>query len=77
MRVRKRKEPDKARCGVKIGSTVRFVSSANVGCSAGFPEIMQAEVSGTVILINEKHRWYRVEYCMGKPGCIGHECFKY
>ena len=33
-------------------------------------------VTGTVILINEEHRFYRTEYTM--PGCRkGHECFKF
>lgn len=36
----------------------------------------QREVTGTVVYINEAHRYYRVQYERG-PGCIGFECFKY
>ena len=33
------------------------------------------DVLGTVIYINEEHRFYRVRYEL--PGCIGHENFKF
>lgn len=34
------------------------------------------DVTGTIIQINEAHRWYRVAYPLGAAG-TGHECFKY
>lgn len=33
-------------------------------------------VTGTIVYINETHRYFRVEYSTG-AGCIGHECFKF
>lgn len=32
-----------------------------------------ARVSGTVVSVNRRHRWYRVRY----DGCGMHECFKF
>ena len=34
------------------------------------------DVTGTIIEINEAHRWFRVAYPLGAAG-TGHECFKY
>ena len=34
------------------------------------------DVTGTIIEINEAHRWYRVAYPLGACG-TGHECFKF
>lgn len=61
---------------LKIGAFVRFVPSANIGYSAGFPDILGTETTGTVVQINRAHHWYRVEYVMGRSDCIGYECFK-
>ena len=33
-------------------------------------------VEGTIVYINEPHRYFRVEY-RTTAGCIGHECFKF
>lgn len=33
-------------------------------------------VEGTIVYINEAHRYFRVEYSTC-AGCIGHECFKF
>lgn len=33
-------------------------------------------VKGTIVYINEPHRYFRVEYRTAS-GCIGHECFKF
>ena len=41
----------------------------------GYGKDIETEVTGTVIYINEQHRYYRVEY--ETAGCIGHECFKF
>lgn len=60
---------------VKIGDSYRFVPAANFDHSAGFPELKDREITGTVVQIHEAHRWFRVEY--RTPGCIGHECFKF
>lgn len=47
-----------------------FSGVANFGGSE-----LDVIVTGTVIYVNEEHRYYRVEYPM--PACIGHECFKF
>lgn len=62
---------------LKIGALVRFVPCANLGCSAGLPAIFGKKVTGTVVFIHKAHRWYSVEYVLGKPDCIGYECFKF
>ena len=63
---------------LQIGVMVRFIPAANYDHSAGFYDILMREITGTVVQIHDAHRWYRVEYIMGtKPGCIGHECFKF
>ena len=61
----------------QIGDKVRFIPEASFDHSAGFADILMQEVTGTVIQVNEQNRWYRVEYQTNKPGCIGHETFKY
>lgn len=33
-------------------------------------------ITGTVVYVNENHRWYRIEYKMS-DGSIGHECFSF
>jgi len=59
---------------IQIGDKVRFTPSANTDHSSGFPEILAVEVEGTVVLINEEHRWYRVR-CELPGGAVFHECF--
>lgn len=61
---------------IEIGDKVRFVPAANFDHSAGFTDILRAQVTGTVIQIHEEHGWYRVEYPLNAR-CIGHECFKF
>ena len=64
--------------GPQLGDRVRFIPSANFDRIGGFPEILKAEVTGTIVFIHQEHRWYRVKYIMGsRSGCIGYECFKY
>lgn len=59
---------------IEIGDTYRFRPSANTDHSSGFPEILAVEVTGTVVQINEEHRWFRVRYAM--PGGLeAYECF--
>lgn len=60
----------------QIGDKVRFKPSAYFTGVANFSgSELDVWVTGTVIYINEAHRYYRVAY--EKPGCIGHECFKF
>lgn len=33
------------------------------------------EITGTVVEVNEEHRWFRVQYTRG--GATGYECFKF
>lgn len=60
---------------IEVGDKVRFIPGAFLEHSENFAEELRREVTGTVIQVNEEHRWYRVEYDM--PGYIGHECFKF
>ena len=63
---------------LKIGARVRFIPCACYVGEAGLTDHIMVERIGTVVYINEAHRWYCVEYLMGgMPDCIGHECFKY
>ena len=59
---------------IQIGDKVRFTPTANTDHSAGFPDVLAVEVEGTVVQINEEHRWYRVR-CELPTGYIFHECF--
>lgn len=59
---------------IQIGDKVKFTPTANTDHSAGFPDILAVEVEGTVVQINEEHRWYRVR-CELPTGYIFHECF--
>lgn len=62
----------------KLGKIIWFIPAANTDHSSGFPEILREKVPGKIVFIHEEHRWFRVEFQMGdKPGCIGHECFKF
>lgn len=59
----------------RIGDRLRFKPGANVDKSAGFGEILGCEVTGTVVLVNEAHRWAR--YAYETPQGTRHECFKF
>ena len=63
------------RCPYKIGDTVRFKPCFGVNASAGFGEILAADVTGTVVQISDAHRWYRAAY--DTPTGVKYECFKY
>ena len=63
---------------IEIGDKVRFLPGCNQDHSAGFDGALRREVTGTVIQVHAAHRWYRVKFKLNdKPGCIGHECFKF
>lgn len=69
--------PNNAECPYEIGDKLSFfptIYSATSGYAAN-SDYHQPVFVGTVVSINEAHRFYRVEYPM--PGCIGHECFKF
>ena len=59
---------------IEIGDKIRFRPAANYDHSTGFADVLQTEVTGTVIYIDRKHNLFRVQYEL--PGCIGYECFK-
>lgn len=63
---------------IEIGDKIEFIPSGYFDnperLSVSAPSVPTVE--GTVIYINEAHRYYRVEY-RTEAGCIGHECFKY
>ena len=61
--------------GPEIGDKVRFTPAANFNKSAGFCAELLPPVAGTVVQVNEAHRWYRVRYEVS--GCIRYETFKY
>lgn len=60
----------------EIGSTLTFRPSAFEG-SGDIDGVLHQKVTGTVVYVNEAHRWYRVAYQTNMPGCIGYEGFKY
>lgn len=61
---------------IKIGDKYCFKPSAFFTSTAQFGDASPVKtVTGTVVYINEAHRYFRVEYVL--PGCIGHECFKF
>ena len=72
-----RMNTENGKCPVKIGDEIRFRPAAFMQTPVGFAgEDVTVFVTGTVVLINEDHRYYRTEYTM--PGCRkGHECFKF
>ena len=59
----------------KIGDAVKFKPCANVDKSAGFGDILGALVTGTVVQVNERNRWYRAAY--ETPQGTMYETFKY
>ena len=63
-------------CPYEIGDTIRFKPAAYSTGVAGFGAELDVLVTGTVIQIHEEHRWYRVSWEM-RPGCTGHETFKF
>lgn len=58
-----------------IGDEIRFVPGANTDKSAGFGDVLGAEVTGTVVQVNEDHRWARCAY--ETPQGTRYECFKF
>lgn len=60
---------------IEVGDRWRFIPAANYDHSAGFAEILMREITGTVVEVNEEHRWFRVQYTRG--GATGYECFKF
>lgn len=48
---------------------------ANFGAAAGFAGELSVEVTGTVVQVNEAHRWYRAAY--ETPQGTRYECFKF
>lgn len=62
---------------MEIGEKIRFRPCAWMENPERF-SIAPAgrDVTGTIIEINEAHRWYRVAYPLGAAG-TGHECFKF
>lgn len=63
-------------CPVEIGDRWTFVPCANLEHSVGFADVLQAQVTGTVVQIHEEHRWFRVAWEI-RPGRIAYECFKF
>ena len=64
----------------EIGDRHRFLPSAFIanGClpiSLPFTDPNSLYVTGTVVQVNEKGRWFRVEY-QTRSGTL-HECFKF
>ena len=60
----------------QIGDKIRFKPAAYFSGVANFGgSELDVWVTGTVVYINAEHRYFRCEY--QKPGCIGHECFKF
>lgn len=65
-----------SRLSPELGDKIRFKPTAYFTGVANFGgSELDIYVTGTVIYINEEHRYYRVQY--ETPCCIGHECFKY
>jgi hypothetical protein len=62
---------------MEIGEKIRFRPFAWLENPEGYSiASVGRDVTGTIIEINEAHRWYRVAYPLGAAG-TGHECFKY
>lgn len=63
----------------EIGEKIRFIptaySSGTNGSNASIEDRERKTVTGTVIGIHQKHRWYRVAYMTDYDG-EQHECFK-
>lgn len=59
---------------IEIGDKVRFRPAANEDKSAGFPDVLAVEVTGTVVMVNEAHGWYRARYELPSGG-VSYECF--
>ena len=58
-----------------VGDPWTFRPAANFEKSSGFGEILGVKVMGTIVQVNEEHRWFRVRYEM--PYGVLHECFKF
>lgn len=62
----------------QIGDKIRFKPAAYFSGVANFGgSELDVWVTGTVVYINSEHRFFRCAYEKGRPGCIGHECFKF
>ena len=59
----------------RVGDRHSFIPAANYDHSAGFAQILLREICGTIVEVNEEHRWFRVEYRRGEV--TGYECFIY
>ena len=63
----------------EVGETRSFVPAAFTGWTTerALPSLQGKglTVTGTVVLVNEAHRWCRVEYQL--DGCRFYECFKF
>lgn len=62
-------------CPYDIGDQVKFKPAAYAESTASFGSALNVEVVGTVVQINEPHRWYRASYETPQGTC--HETFKY
>lgn len=67
-------------CHSEIGDTMTFTPSCFLegpGFITNYRFGTLPKVTGTVVYINEKHRYLRVRF--PKPGCTGYayECFKF
>lgn len=64
----------------KVGDEKTFIPTAyaqgDSGTEASKKRIERDKVTGTIIQVNQKHRWYRVAYQTEFYG-IQHECFKF
>lgn len=81
--VRKEPEPEERDfriCGSepKVGDRITFVPNAFLAsCQMPMKSFEGMSVTGTVIQVNEAHRWARVEYDLGGMNGVGRECFKF
>ena len=58
-----------------VGDKIRFVPGANLDKSSGFSDVLGQKVTGTVVQVNEAHRWARAAY--ETPQGTRYECFKF
>ena len=74
-------QPPEDRRGPSPGDRQSFIPSAfdasfqGSSLSSIRPDL-ELTVTGTVVCVNEAHRWYRVRY-QTPDGGVHHECFKY
>lgn len=66
----------------EVGDKIKFIPTAYIDPGGGngtqaFKEAkMRSVVEGTVVEVNEKHRWYRLAY-QPEYDRLQHECFKF